>query len=193
MHPRRSPFFPGARLAALVVVLTAGLTACGGAAPAAGPASAGATAAAGGVGASPSRGSSDGASPAGGPGAGAPTGAPTSARPSGGTGGSSRCLSGAVRVLYPGSGRPAGSLCVHTGTRITITLRAEPGAPWRAVVTSAPQVVTLTADAVTAGGVEVSARAAALGTATLSATTRPLGDPGGAATKHWELTLTVVP
>ncbi|WP_165845552.1 hypothetical protein [Streptacidiphilus pinicola] len=29
--------------------------------------------------------------------------------------------------------------------------------------------------------------------ATLSATTWPLGDPGGAATEHWELTLTVAP
>ncbi|WP_051943994.1 hypothetical protein [Streptacidiphilus rugosus] len=105
----------------------------------------------------------------------------------------SRCLSGTVDVTYPGGDNPPRGVCVHVGTRIEITLHGTPGHPWRAVTTSAPQIIALTADTVAAGSVRAGAQAVGAGTAVLSATTRAASDPTGPMTQHWQLTITVVP
>jgi hypothetical protein len=107
--------------------------------------------------------------------------------------GSPNCLSGTVQVVYPSGDNPLRSVCVHVGSRIEITLRGAQGYPWRPVASSAPQVVGLTADSVSAGTVDATTQALAPGSAVLSATTRAAADPTGPMTKRWQLTVTVVP
>jgi hypothetical protein len=191
MHRSRSVLTVGVALqAALVVAL---LPACGSASPSAAP-----TVSAGGSGTASAAVSSSGAASSSatptvrGTAAAPPTAAPPSTRPVAAPSGSSHCLTGTVDILYPGSDNPLRSICVHAGTRIRITLRVEPGAPWRPVVTSAPQSVAVVSDTVAAGSVDASVQALAPGSAVLSAETRPSPDPSGPMTKRWQLDVTVV-
>ncbi|SEM04068.1 hypothetical protein [Streptacidiphilus jiangxiensis] len=186
-HPRTA-------LVAAAVLAVAGLSACAGGGPAAAPTGAAVAPVPSLVGSpTASGGSVDGVSASAAPGT--PTTA-TASTPAGAAGTpSSRpgCLGGTVDVTFPGGGDQVRSVCVHVGTRIRITLDARPGAPWRAVVTSAPQVVALLDDTVGAGAVDATARAVAAGTAVLSADTRQhLGAPAEVTT-HWQLDVTVVP
>ncbi|MEY9964739.1 hypothetical protein ABIA33_002781 [Streptacidiphilus sp. MAP12-16] len=104
------------------------------------------------------------------------------------------CLSGAVRVRYPGADNPLRAVCVHIGTQITVTLNAVPSYTWSPVVSSNPGVVRMLGNHAADGGtlVEV-ARAETPGTTTLTAADTFTPDPHGPPTRLWQLVVQVVP
>ncbi len=107
---------------------------------------------------------------------------------------SASCLSGAVRVLYPGADNPLRTVCVHVGTQITITLDAVASYKWAPVTSSVPAVVLMLGNHAADGGtlVEV-ARAQAPGAATLTSADTFTPGPHGPPSRTWQLTVTVVP
>jgi len=104
------------------------------------------------------------------------------------------CLSGAVRVVYPGSDNPLHTVCVHVGTQVTVTLVAVVSYKWAPVASSAPAVVLMLANHAADGGtlVEVG-RALSPGTATLSSADTFTPDPHGPPSRAWQLVVRVVP
>jgi hypothetical protein len=112
------------------------------------------------------------------------------------TGGGTRlCLSGTLRVLYPAADNPLHSSCVHTGTRIVITLRARSSSyRWSPVTSAAPPVVTVLSNELADNGTRsATAQAEAPGTVTLHSADTFTPDPHGPPSQAWQLTLTVVP
>lgn len=112
------------------------------------------------------------------------------------TGSSTRlCLSGTVRVLYPPADNPLRSACVHTGTRIVITLQAtQPNYRWAPVVSSNAAVVTLLSNRVADNGTRAAtARADTPGVTTLSSADTFTPDPHGPPSRAWQLKLGVIP
>jgi hypothetical protein len=104
------------------------------------------------------------------------------------------CLSGAVRVVYPGSDNPLRTVCVHVGTQVTITLVAVASYKWAPVTSSAPTVVRMLANHAADGGTLVEiGRAVSPGTATLSSTDTFTPDPHGPPSRAWQLEVRVVP
>ncbi|MEY9836301.1 hypothetical protein [Streptacidiphilus sp. EB103A] len=104
------------------------------------------------------------------------------------------CLSGALRVVYPGSDNPLRTVCVHVGTQVTITLVAVASYKWSPVTSSAPTVVLMLANHAADGGTLVEiGRALSPGTATLSSTDTYTPDPHGPPSRAWQLVVHVVP
>ncbi|WP_052433436.1 hypothetical protein [Streptacidiphilus carbonis] len=104
------------------------------------------------------------------------------------------CLSGAVRVLYPGADNPLRTVCVHVGAQITVTLNAVASYKWAPVTSSVPAVVLMLGSHAADGGtlVEV-ARAQAPGAAVLTSADTFTPDPHGPPARMWQLKVTVVP
>ncbi|TDU02545.1 hypothetical protein EDD99_0945 [Streptomyces sp. 846.5] len=104
------------------------------------------------------------------------------------------CLSGALRVVYPGSDNPLRTVCVHVGTQVTITLVAVASYKWAPVTSSAPTVVRMLANHAADGGTLVEiGRVVSPGTATLSSTDTFTPDPHGPPSRAWQLVIRVVP
>jgi hypothetical protein len=104
------------------------------------------------------------------------------------------CLSGTVRVLYPPADNPLRSACVHTGTRIVITLQARPNYRWAPVVSSDSAVITVLSNRLAANGARAAgARAGVPGTTTLSSADTFTPDPHGPPSRAWQLRLRVIP
>lgn len=116
-----------------------------------------------------------------------PPASPTPSRPG-------ACLSGTLRVLYPGSDNPLRSTCVHPGVEIVIALTAQHPYQWAPVVSSAPAVVTVMNSRTDPGGTTITTlRTLRPGTATLSSASTFTPDPHGPPSRGWQLLVTVGP
>lgn len=96
-----------------------------------------------------------------------------------------------VELTYRLDGPSPGSVRVHVGAEIVITLEQAPGHAWTAVESLQPRVMTVQRSSEEAAVTTV-ARAVAAGNAQLRWASSFTGDPFGPPTKLWQLTVTVV-
>ncbi|MFE3185726.1 hypothetical protein ACFXKR_33335 [Streptomyces violascens] len=104
------------------------------------------------------------------------------------------CLSGTLRVLYPGSDNPLRTSRVCTGTDIVVALTGKGSYRWAPVTSSMPAVVAATGSHAEPGGVtETTLRALHAGTATLTSADSFTPDAHGPPPHGWKLIIHVGP
>ncbi|MGW1868944.1 hypothetical protein ACWCPS_25715 [Streptomyces mauvecolor] len=104
------------------------------------------------------------------------------------------CLSGTLRVLYPGSDNPLRTSRVCTGTDIVVALTGKGSCRWAPVTSSMPAAVAVTSSHAEPGGVTVTTlRARHAGKATLTSADSSAPDAHGPPSHGWELIIHVGP
>ncbi|MFD9633205.1 hypothetical protein [Streptomyces violascens] len=123
-----------------------------------------------------------------------PNSQPPAAHSSGPAAAAHGCLSGPLRVLYPGSDNPLRTSRVCTGTDIVVTLTGKGSCRWAPVTSSMPAVVAVTGSHAEPGGVTVTTlRALHEGTATLASADSCTPDAHGPPPHGWKLIIHVGP